>query len=45
MRSGARFALVVEEDGWSLRTLTEKGEPETVDPATVVDHVRKRLHP
>jgi len=45
VRSGARFALVVEDDGWSLRTLTEKGEPETVDPATVVDHVRKRLHP
>jgi len=45
LRSGARFALLIEDEGWSLRTLTEKGEPETVDPATVVDHVRKRLHP
>ena len=45
MRSGARFALVIEPEGWQLRTLTEKGEAETVDPATVVDHVRKRLHP
>jgi len=44
-RSAARFALVIEPDGWQLRTLTEKGEPETVDPATVVDHVRKRLYP
>jgi histidyl-tRNA synthetase len=45
MRSGAPLALVIEDDGWSLRTLTEKGEAESVDPATVTDHVRKRLHP
>ena len=44
VRSGARLAIVIEDEGWSLRTLTEKGEPETVDPATVADHVRKRLH-
>ena len=43
LRSGAQFALVIEDAGWSLRTLIEKGEAETLDPATAVDHVRKRL--
>lgn len=47
LKSGARFALVVENEGLSLRTLTEKGEPESLDPAahpaTIVDHVKKRL--
>jgi histidyl-tRNA synthetase len=42
-RSGARLAVAVEADGIQLRTLTEKGEPEPVDRATLVDHVRKRL--
>jgi len=43
LRSGARYALVYEDDGVQLRTLQEKGEPETVDPGSIVDHVRKRL--
>jgi histidyl-tRNA synthetase len=43
MRSGARLAIVIEPDGLQLRTLTEKGEPEPLDQATIVDHVRKRL--
>ena len=42
-RSGARFAVVIEETGLQLRTLQEKGEPETLERATVVDQVRKRL--
>jgi histidyl-tRNA synthetase len=42
-KSGARYALVYEDDGVQLRTLRDKGEPETVDPGTIVDHVRKRL--
>jgi histidyl-tRNA synthetase len=44
LRSGARLAVAVEPDGIQLRTLTEKGEPEPLDRATIVDHVRKRLH-
>ena len=43
LRSGARLAVVVEEGGVQLRTLQEKGEPETIDQSTVVEHVRKRL--
>ena len=43
MRSGARLALVIEPEGMQIRTLREKGEPESVDPNTIVDHVRKRL--
>jgi histidyl-tRNA synthetase len=43
LRSQARLAIVVEPDGMQLRTLTEKGEPEALDRATIVDHVRKRL--
>jgi histidyl-tRNA synthetase len=42
-RSGARLAIAIEADGIQLRTLTEKGEPEPVERATIVDHVRKRL--
>ncbi len=42
-RSGARLAVVVEEGGCQLRTLTEKGEPETIDCAAAVAAVRKRL--
>jgi histidyl-tRNA synthetase len=45
LRSGARLAVVVEPDGIQLRTLQEKGEPEPLDRATIVDHVRKRLNP
>jgi histidyl-tRNA synthetase len=43
LRSGARLAVVVEPDGTTLRTLTEKGEPEALERGTIVDHVRKRL--
>jgi histidyl-tRNA synthetase len=42
-RSGAKLALVIEEGGWTLRTLQEKGEAESVDPGTAIDHLRKRL--
>ena len=42
-RSGARLAVSIEPHTMQLRTLQEKGEPEAVDRATVVDHVRKRL--
>jgi histidyl-tRNA synthetase len=42
-RSGARLAVVVEEGGIQLRTLTEKGEPETVGRGDVVASVKKRL--
>ena len=44
LRSTAPVALVVEESGWTIRTLTEKGEPVPVDPATALDELRKRLH-
>ncbi|MDQ1375772.1 MAG: histidyl-tRNA synthetase [Actinomycetota bacterium] len=44
LRSSARLAIVVEADGIQLRTLQDKGEPETLERATLVDHVRKRLH-
>jgi histidyl-tRNA synthetase len=43
LRSGARFAVAIEPEGIQLRTLQEKGEPETIERATVVDHVKKRL--
>ena len=43
LRSGARFAVVVEPDGIQLRSLQEKGEPERLERSTIVDHVRKRL--
>jgi histidyl-tRNA synthetase len=42
-RSGARFAVSIETERIELRTLTEKGEPELLDRATLVDHVKKRL--
>jgi histidyl-tRNA synthetase len=42
-RSAARLAVSVDADKIELRTLQEKGEPETVDRATIVDHVKKRL--
>jgi histidyl-tRNA synthetase len=43
LRSGARLALVIEPEGLQLRTLQEKGEAETVERSTLVDHVLKRL--
>ena len=42
-RSGARFAVSIEPERIELRTLIEKGEPETLDRGTIVDHVKKRL--
>ena len=43
MRSGARFAVVAEPDGLTLRTLQEKGEPEQLDADTAIEHIKKRL--
>ena len=43
LKSGARLALVIEDQGMQLRTLQEKGEPEAVDVADVVDRVEKML--
>jgi histidyl-tRNA synthetase len=43
MRSGARLALVVEDAGWSVRTLIEKGEAAPIDPSAAVDELRRRL--
>jgi histidyl-tRNA synthetase len=43
LRSQAKLAIVIEDGGIQLRTLQEKGEPETVERATLVDHVKKRL--
>ncbi|HEX2850862.1 MAG TPA: histidine--tRNA ligase [Acidimicrobiales bacterium] len=45
LRSGARFAIAIDPDHIELRTLQEKGEAERLDLGTLVDHVRKRLHP
>ncbi len=45
LRSGARYAVAIDPDRMELRTLQDKGEPETLEPDTFVDHVRKRLHP
>ena len=42
-RSGAALAVVIEDKGIQLRTLTEKGEPEVLERATLVEHVKKRL--
>lgn len=42
-RSQARFALVIEDSGWSIRTLLEKGEAESVTPDTAVAALRKRI--
>ena len=43
MRSKAPLALVIEDGGWTIRTLTEKGEPVGTSAATAVDDLRKRL--
>jgi len=42
-RSGARFAVSIEADGITLRTLAEKGEPVNVTAATLVDQLLERL--
>lgn len=41
-RSAARLGLVIEESGWTIRTLREKGEPAATAPASAVDDIRKR---
>ncbi|HUP84984.1 MAG TPA: histidine--tRNA ligase [Acidimicrobiales bacterium] len=43
IRSGASHALVVEPEGWTIRTLQEKGEPTPVEPADAVPEIRKRM--
>ena len=43
MKSGARLAVVVEDAGIQLRTLTEAGEAEVLTRDTIVDTIRKRL--
>jgi histidyl-tRNA synthetase len=43
LRSGARFGVVVEDAGITIRTLTEKGEPVAVDRANLVTTLTERL--
>ncbi|MDP9387810.1 MAG: histidine--tRNA ligase [Actinomycetota bacterium] len=43
LRSGAALAVSVEPTGVTVRTLREKGEPEAVDRALIVEQVCKRL--
>jgi histidyl-tRNA synthetase len=45
LRSGARFAVVVEDAGITVRTLSEKGEAVAVDRASLVSHLTERLSP
>lgn len=45
IRSTAPLALVIEADGWTIRTLQAKGEPAPTSAATAVDDLRKRLSP
>ena len=43
LRSGARVAVVIEDAGITIRTVSEKGEPETVDRANLVSTLLERL--
>ena len=43
LRSTAPFALVIEESGWTIRTLRDKGEPAPTTTASAVEDLRKRL--
>jgi histidyl-tRNA synthetase len=43
LKTGAPLAVVIEESGVEVRTLTEKGEAERVERDAIVDAVRKRL--
>ncbi len=43
MRSGARFGVVVEGEGITIRTLQEKGEAISVDRANLVSTLTERL--
>jgi hypothetical protein len=43
LRAGARFGVVVEDTGITIRTLSEKGEPQAVDRANLVSTLTERL--
>jgi histidyl-tRNA synthetase len=43
LRSGARFGVVIEDAGITVRTLSEKGEPVAVDRANLVPTLQERL--
>jgi hypothetical protein len=43
LRSGARFGVVIEDAGITVRTLSEKGEPVAVDRANLVLTLQERL--
>jgi histidyl-tRNA synthetase len=43
LRSGARFSVVVEDAGITIRTLAEKGEPTTVDRGALVATLKGML--
>jgi histidyl-tRNA synthetase len=43
MHSTAALAVVVEDEGITVRTLREKGEAEKVEREDVVTHVRERM--
>jgi histidyl-tRNA synthetase len=43
LRSGARFAVVVEDAGITIRTLAEKGEPVAVTRANLAASLQERL--
>jgi len=45
IRSTAPLALVIEPEGWTIRTLQAKGEPAPTSAATAVDDLRKRRSP
>ncbi|MBW3615061.1 MAG: histidine--tRNA ligase [Actinobacteria bacterium] len=45
LRSTAPLALVIEETGWTIRTLADKGEPVPVEPPAALDALRERLRP
>jgi histidyl-tRNA synthetase len=40
LRSGAKLAVVIDEDGWSIRTLREKGEARQTTDATLIRDVK-----
>ncbi len=40
LRSGAKFAVVIDPDGWTIRTLREKGEARHTTEATLMQDVR-----
>ena len=44
LRSGARFGVVIEDEGISIRTLQEKGEPVAADRATLASTLLERFN-